>query len=305
MTPTISSVDIDVVVVAYRSAEHLRACVQPLCDQPGLNVIVVDNACPEQSLSTISDLAVNVVEMGRNAGFAAGCNAGAAAGSAGGILFLNPDAQIVPEAVRVLGDILERDPRCGAVGPRIIYEGSGETQHSMRRGPSVLAAFAEAFFLHHVFRHSDWATEDVRRGYDKPHSDPTWLIGAAICVRRAAFEQLGGWDERFFMYSEDTDLGTRLRKAGWVLWYEPAAEALHAGSASTPRSTQAVMRAEARVAYVRVHERGLRYLAFRTAFALHELLRVPIAATRSLQQARARLAALAVALSPPRSSTTR
>jgi N-acetylglucosaminyl-diphospho-decaprenol L-rhamnosyltransferase len=297
--------NVDVVVVAYRSATHLRACVEPLCGQPDITVIVVDNACPEGSLSTIDDLRVRVVEMGRNAGFAAGCNAGAAAGSADAILFLNPDAQMTSDHVHVLADVLERDRECGAVGPRILFQETGETQHSMRRGPSVAAAFAEALFLHHVFRHSEWATEDVRRGYDEPRRDPTWLIGAALCVRRSAFEQLGGWDERFFMYSEDTDLGTRLRRAGWVLRYEPMAHALHAGSASTSRSSQPVMRAEARVAYVRLHERGARYIAFRIAFVLYELLRVPIAATRSLRQARARLAALAVALAPPRSSAGR
>jgi N-acetylglucosaminyl-diphospho-decaprenol L-rhamnosyltransferase len=295
-----SIVRVDVVVVAYRSAAHLRACIQPLCEQPDIAVIVVDNACPERSLSTIDDLPVRVVDMGRNAGFAAGCNAGAAAGSADAILFLNPDARITPAHVHVLGSVLEHNPTCGAVGPRIIFEESGETQLSMRRRPGVAGAFAEALFLHHVFSRSEWATEDVRRGYDEPRSDPTWLIGAALCVRRAAFEQLGGWDERFFMYNEDTDLGMRLREAGWVLRYEPTAKALHAGRASSSRSTQAVMRAEARVAYVRVHEHGARYIAFRIAFVLYELLRVPIAATRSLRQAKARLAALAVTLAPSR-----
>jgi N-acetylglucosaminyl-diphospho-decaprenol L-rhamnosyltransferase len=295
-----SWVGTDVVVVAYRSAAHLRACVAPLCDEPDITVTVVDNACPEGSVETVRDLPVRVVEMGRNAGFAAGCNAGAAVGSSGAVLFLNPDAQISAEHVRLLAQVLERDPKCAAVGPRIVFQASGETQRSVRRTPTLVSAFAEAFFLHHLFTRSDWATEEMRQGYDRPHEDAPWLIGAALCVRREAFERIGGWDERYFMYNEDTDLGLRLRKQGWLLRYESAATAIHAGRASSPRSTQVVMRAESRLAYARAHERGLRYAAFRLAYVIYELLRIPLAATRSRRLARARLAALGISLGPPR-----
>jgi GT2 family glycosyltransferase len=292
-------VSTDVVVVAYRSAAHLRACVAPLCNQPSISVVVVDNACPENSAETVRDLPVRIVEMGRNAGFAAGCNAGAALGSSDAILFLNPDARVSPDHVDLIAETLEQDSTCGAVGPRIIFQDSGETQHSIRRPPTVVSAFAEALFLHHLFPRSDWATEDVRHGYDEPAVDAAWLIGAALCVRREAFAQVGGWDERFFMYGEDTDLGFRLRERGWVLRYEPSARVLHAGRASSHGSAQALRRAESRLTYARAHERGLRYLGFRIAFVIYELLRIPIAATRSLQLARARLRALAITLARP------
>lgn len=290
-------VNVDVVVVAYRSTAHLRACVEPLCGQPDTTVIVVDNACPERSVETLVGLPVQVVDMGYNAGFAVGCNAGARAGSSEAILFLNPDARITPAGVRTLLKVLESDPSCGAVGPRIL-EANGETQPSMRRGPTLLAAFGEAFFVHHALRSSSWPTEIVRHGYDRVRTDPTWLTGTAICVRRAAFEVIGGFDERFFMYSEDADLGTRLRRAGFLLRYEPAAVATHVGGASTTMAEQAPLRAQARVAYARLHERGPRYLGYRIAFATYELVRLPVAATRSWTQVRARLAALAATLAP-------
>ena len=290
--------DTDVVVVAYRSAEHLRACVAPLCEEPAISVVVVDNACPEKSVETIRDLPLRVVEMGHNAGFAAGCNAGAAAGTSKAILFLNPDARVTADHVNVLAQTIERDPACGAAGPRILFRDSGKTQYSIRRRPTVASAFAEALFLHHVFRDSRWATEDVRDGYDRPVADAAWLIGAALCVRREAFEQVGGWDERFFMYGEDTDLGLRLREQGWRLRYEPSAIVQHAGRASSTNSTQVIDRAESRLTYAQAHEHGLGYLGFRVAFVVYELLRIPIAATRSLQLARARLKALAITLAP-------
>jgi N-acetylglucosaminyl-diphospho-decaprenol L-rhamnosyltransferase len=292
------NVGTDVVVVAYRSAAELRACVAPLCEEPSIRVVVVDNACPEGSVETIRDLPVHIVEMKRNAGFAAGSNAGAAVGSSDAILFLNPDAQITPPHADLLARTLDRDPTCGAVGPRIIFRGSGLTQNSIRRRPSLGSAFAEALFLHHFFRKSGWATEDVPHAYDEPLDDAPWLIGAALCVRRKAFRQVGGWDERFFMYGEDADLGLRLRRDGWTLRYEPAAVVLHTGRGSGESSAQSVMRAESRLTFARAHERGFRYLGFRIAFALYELVRIPLAATRSRALTRSRLKALAVTLAP-------
>jgi N-acetylglucosaminyl-diphospho-decaprenol L-rhamnosyltransferase len=288
----------DVVVVAYRSAKQLRACVEPLCAEASLSVIVVDNDCPEHSIETVRDLPLRIVELGRNAGFAAGCNAGAAAGSSGAILFLNPDARITPGDADRLAGVIERDPACGAAGPRIVFEGDGTTQHSVRREPTVASAFAEALFLHHLFRNSDWATENVQHREQEPVADAPWLIGAALCVRRTAFAQVGGWDERFFMYGEDADLGLRLREAGWTLRYEPAVKVLHIGRASSTGSTHAAMRAESRLTYARAHEHGLRYFAFRTAFVIYELLRIPVALTRSRDVTRERLKALAITLAP-------
>jgi N-acetylglucosaminyl-diphospho-decaprenol L-rhamnosyltransferase len=285
---------VDVVVVAYRSGAHLRACVEQLCNEPDLQVIVVDNACPERSTAQLEGLPVELVEMGRNAGFGAGCNAGARRGHGDAILFLNPDAAIAPHDVRSLAAVLGDHPSCAAVGPSIL-ETNGDLQLSMRRAPRLLSAFGEAFFLHHLFRHAAWPTEIVRTGYDTPR-EVEWLSGAVICVRRTAFEELGGFDERLFLYSEDTDLCTRLRERGYVLRYEPSAVARHAGGGSAPRPSLVALKAEGRVTYARLHERRARYLGFRLAYAVHELLRVPLALVRSRSQARARIAALGVTL---------
>jgi N-acetylglucosaminyl-diphospho-decaprenol L-rhamnosyltransferase len=284
----------DVIVVAYRSARYLRGCVEPLCGEPDINVVVVDNACPEDSPSTLEDLPVTIVEMGRNAGFGAGCNAGAVRGAGDAVFFLNPDARMSPADVRLLADRLRQDPGLGAVGPRLV-EPDGTTQPSMRRKPGLGAAFGEALFLQHAFPNAAWPTEIVRHGYDTAH-EAEWLSGAALCVRRAAFEQIGGFDERFFMYSEDADLGRRLREAGYRLLYDPAAVAEHVGGRSTPDSLNPVLRAKARITYAYLHEPFLRYLVFRVAIVLNELARVPIAAVRSTALLGERARALRVAL---------
>jgi GT2 family glycosyltransferase len=288
--------DVDVVVVAYRSRAHLRDCVEPLCGAVGGRVVVVDNDCPEQSVETVRDLDLEVVDMGRNAGFGAGCNAGASRGSAAAVLFLNPDARIDPEAVRTLAEAITRDARCAAAGPRV-SEADGSTEFSMRREPRLRSAFAEAVFLHHLLPRTSWASEIVRTGYDVPQ-EVDWLTGAALLVRRDVFEEIGGFDERLFMYSEDVDIGTRIRGRGYVLRYEPAAVAWHEGGGSAPRPSQAPVRAAARISYVRLHERGLRYAAFRLAYALEELLRIPVALLRSPMHLKGRFDAFRVSAAP-------
>jgi N-acetylglucosaminyl-diphospho-decaprenol L-rhamnosyltransferase len=285
----------DVVTVAYNSGDHLRDCIEPLAGQPDIHPIVVDNACPTRSPDLVRDLpGVTVVGMGRNAGFGAGCNAGARAGDGDAILFLNPDASMTPDDLRKLARAFEDHPRCGAVGPHIA-EVTGETQLSIRRLPTLASAFSEALYLHHLLRGAPWASEVVKGGYDRAH-EVEWLSGAVVCIRRAAFEEIGGFDERLFMYSEDTDIGVRLRHAGWTLRYEPSATSWHVGGGSAPRPEQAALKATARITYARIHERGLRYAAFRVAFALYEAARIPPAAARSRSHLRGRLRALHVAL---------
>ena len=283
---------IDVVVVAYCSSQHLRSCVEPLCGLHDLRVIVVDNACPEDSTSTLTGLRVEILRMGRNAGFATACNAGSSLGRGDAILFLNPDAEISPADVRLLASRLAADPSCGAIGPRIL-DASGRTSLSVRRNPRLRSAFGEALFLHYVARQMAWPTETVRTGYDHA-ADAEWLSGAALCVRRSAFEAVGGFDERFFLYSEDADLCLRIRQSGYVVRYDPVATAHHHGGSSAPRPSLADLNLASRITYVRAHERGLRYFAFRLAYALHELVRVPIAAVRSEVDLDGRVRAVAV-----------
>jgi GT2 family glycosyltransferase len=283
----------DVVTVAYRSGVHLRTAVEPLCGQPDIHVIVVDNDCPDDSTSTIRDLPVEVLRMGRNSGFAAGCNAGAARGSGDSILFLNPDATISPEDLRLLASTLAAHPSRGAVSPRVLGP-AGELEFTMRHEPSLRSAFGEALFLHRVLRRAAWPTEFVRGGYDEAR-DADWVQGSAVLVRRQAFERLGGFDERYFLYSEDADLGRRLRRAGYTVRYEPAATAHHVGAASGRRDWPP-LNVSARITYARLHSGGPRYAAFRAAFVLYQLLRMPIAAVRSREELRGRLGALRVAL---------
>jgi GT2 family glycosyltransferase len=291
-------VDLDVVVVAYRSGAHLRRCVEPLCARPGISVYVVDNACPDASPSTVADLHLTTVAMRRNAGFGAGCNAGARLGSAPAVLFLNPDARVEPDDALRLAERLRDDASIGVVGPRLVDE-DGTLHLSVRRFPRLRSAFSEALFLHHALPRAQWTTELVHR----PRAgDAEWLSGAALCVRRTSLEEIGGFDERFFLYSEDTDLCARLRRTGCRIVYDPTVTAMHVGGQSAPPPLQERRKITARLLYARLHESRLRRAGFRVAYTVHEALRLAPACFRSRDHVRGRLDALAgaVALSPQR-----
>ena len=243
----------DVVIVSYNSAEHLRACVEPLAGLPEVNVIVVDNASADESLSTVADLPVTAIQRSTNDGFATGCNAGWQAGSAPFVLFLNPDATIDERSLFRLVEVLERDPRAGIAAPRI-ERNDGSLVYSLRRFPRLRSTYARAFFLHRVFPRGVWTDEVVRdeRWY-VAEGEPEWVSGAGLLARRAVLQEIGGFDERFFLYCEDKDLCRRVWDAGFTVKYEPHALVRHVGGASTaPNRFQAVL-ASSRALYADKH----------------------------------------------------
>jgi GT2 family glycosyltransferase len=246
-------VRVDAVTVSFNSRDHLRTCVEPLCRIDGVQAYVTDNASTDDSVGTISDLPVVVVALSDNRGFGAGCNAGWRRGDAPLVLFLNPDATIDEGSLRSLASVLDANERVGLVGPRIL-EADGSLAYSQRRFPRLRSTYARAFFLHRLFRQAAWADELVRdpAAYEGP-SSPDWVSGACMLVRRSALEEVGGFDERFFLYCEDKDLCRRIREAGYDVRYEPAATARHHGGASAPRAGLLPILARSRVAYARKH----------------------------------------------------
>jgi GT2 family glycosyltransferase len=246
---------VDVVIVSYNSGDTLRGCVEPLAGEPGINVIVVDNASPEDPLSTIADLDVRTIRAPRNGGFSYGCNLGANAGTSEYVLFLNPDAVLSPDDLHRLVALLDAEPAIGCVGPKILG-GDGEVLYSRRREPRLRTTLANALFLHRLFPRAAWADEMVRdrAEYERP-GDAGWLSGACLCIRRTAFAEIGGFDESFFLYCEDADICVRLRAAGHAVRYEPSVVARHQEGSSAPRSALAAIHAKSRARYAQLHYR--------------------------------------------------
>jgi GT2 family glycosyltransferase len=270
---------IDAVIVSYNSRETLRAAVEPLLALDGVAVTVVDNASTDGSLEAIADLdGVRAIDSGRNGGFGFGCNLGAAAGEGSYLLFINPDARIDAASLAALAAVLDRSPSVGLVGPQLREE-DGALVPSMRRYQRLGSVWATALFLHRFVRRAAWANEILHdpAAYAAPAS-PEWLSGACMLVRRSVFEELGGFDDGFFLYCEDMDLCRRVRAAGYEVRYEPGAVARHEGGASAPRTSLFAVLAESRTRFARKHGGVVVAALTRLGLAVHAVTHVAVAA---------------------------
>lgn len=282
---------IDAVVVSYNSRETLRDCVASLCATPGVTVTVVDNDSADDGAATIADLPARVIHSGRNGGFAFGCNLGIAAGSAPYVLLVNPDARLTAGAADALAGVLDRDPAAALAGPQILDD-DGELHLSQRRFPRLRSTWAEALLLHRLLPGRTWTHEVIhsRAAYDTPGA-PDWVSGACMLVRRSALETIGGLDEAFFLYCEDTDLCRRLRDRGWGVAYEPAARVRHIGGQSAPPQSTRPILVCSRVIYARKHAGRLHAALERLGVAVSEAVHA-VTTIRRPARARSHVAAL-------------
>jgi N-acetylglucosaminyl-diphospho-decaprenol L-rhamnosyltransferase len=179
---------------------------------------------------------VEVLVPGRNLGYGAAANRGVAATTLPSVLVCNPDLEVGPGALAGLAGVLAADPRCALVGP-LIREPGGARYPSARRFPTLTDAAGHALFG--MFA----PTNRFTRSYQEARLETAtggpervdWVSGACFLVRRSAFEQVGGFDEAYFMYAEDVDLCWRLGRAGWRVAYLPTAEVTHSQGVSTDR----------------------------------------------------------------------
>jgi N-acetylglucosaminyl-diphospho-decaprenol L-rhamnosyltransferase len=145
----------------------------------------------------------------------------------------NPDVQWGPGSIDILVDAAARWPQAGALGP-LIRDPDGAVYPSARHQPSLIRGGMHAV-VGQVWRNNPW-TAAYRQTRVEPSERPVgWLSGSCLLLRRAAFDEVGGFDERYFMYMEDVDLGDRLGRAGWQNVYVPSAEILHDKGHATGR----------------------------------------------------------------------
>lgn len=289
---------VDVVVVSYNSRDELRGCVEPLAHEPGLRVVIVDNASRDDSLAVIGDLPMERVELAENIGFGAGCNAGWRTGRAPFTLFLNPDARVEPRAVLALAEVAQKTS-AAVVAPRIV-DADGNLEWSLRRFPTVRSIFGQAMFAHRVLPTASWMDEVIREPERYEREGPCeWASGACLLVRRDVLEEIGGFDERFFMYCEDVDLCRRIWDAGHVVRYTPAVTCTHVGGASEPRWRLFAALVRSRIRYAKKHFGRGRASVYQLGVILNEITHIVVA--RGLQSRLGHASALAAGLASARS----
>ncbi|MFN2505165.1 MAG: glycosyltransferase family 2 protein [Acidimicrobiales bacterium] len=222
------------VVVNYNARDHLVRCVQSLRADGVTEIVVVDNASSDGSEAALadSDAEARWLPTGANLGYGKAANRGVGVTSAPYVMVLNPDVLVEPGTVKALVAALERDPALAVVGPRV-EQPDGSLYPSARRFPDLGTAAGHAF-LGYVAPDNRFSRAYKLLDWDHRHAgDVDWVSGSCLLARRTAYEGVGGFDERYFMYVEDVDLCWRLWRAGWRVGYEPSGRVVHAGAAST------------------------------------------------------------------------
>jgi N-acetylglucosaminyl-diphospho-decaprenol L-rhamnosyltransferase len=228
-----------VVIVTYNSADILDECLRSVAASTVdlAAVVVADNASKDDSVAIAAaagDLPVQVVQLGRNAGYGAAVNAGIAVldeHKYDAVFVMNPDCRLRPDALAHLAGAL-REPGRGIAVPKLVNR-DGSLQPSLRRVPSVGRAWVEAVIgggrAGRLGTLGELLTDP--RDYERP-GPHAWATGAAMLISADALREIGPWEESFLLYSEETDYALRAGDRSWTLWYEPAAEVEHLGGDS-------------------------------------------------------------------------
>ena len=227
------------IVVNYEAGDLLIDCVRSILADESAGkpeLVVVDNGSGDNSVASLraSLPGVQIVDAPGNVGYARAANLGIAATRSAVVAVLNADLTLGPGTAAALLERFDRDATLGACGPRI-RNLDGTDYPSARRVPSTVEAVG------HGALGLWWPTNPFTVRYRELNADPTaprlvdWLSGSAIWLRRTALVEVGGWDERYFMYMEDLDLCWRLDRAGWAVAYEPGGSVEHVQGAMTRR----------------------------------------------------------------------
>lgn len=264
--------DLSFIIVSWNARKYLVECLSSIRDDArgvDYEVIVVDNASTDGSQEAVRALfpEARLIELSSNSGFAAANNTGIRQSTGRYVFLVNSDIRIVPGCVGRVVRYLDKNPGAGLVGPRVL-NADGTLQLSCRRAPSLGRNLLAALGFESIRKDLLYHPHDRTREVDV-------LSGCFLSARRAAVEEAGLLDERFFFYAEDKDWCKRLKSAGWKIVYLPEAEAIHYGgksSVNAPLQYYIEMH-RANLKYWAKHHGGLKY-AYLAIAALHQAVRV-------------------------------
>jgi N-acetylglucosaminyl-diphospho-decaprenol L-rhamnosyltransferase len=227
--------DVSIVIVNWNTRDLLADCLGSIAQTAnGLDVeiIVVDNGSNDGSQDIVRQLfpEVQLIENTKNVGFARANNQATETSQGCYILLFNSDAIATPGAIQSLVHLADAEPRAGIVGAQLLNI-DGSFQASYTPFPTLWQEFLILAGLGRLFC-GQWYPS---RGPDEAKGPQVvdYVEGACVLVRRQAFEEVGGLDEGYFMYAEEVDWCYEMKKAGWQVWYQPAAKILHVGGGSS------------------------------------------------------------------------
>jgi len=218
------------VVVTYDALPWIERCLESVA---GVETVVVDNGSTDDTVAVVRDRfpTVRVVEA-ENRGLSAGWNRGIAETTADHVVVLNADAWLVEDALARLVDAARRHPGAALVAPRLLNT-DGSLQRSVRGFPTAWRLATEFLYLRKLAPRSRALNAFYGAGFDHASErEVDWVMGACMLVRRAAFDEVGPFDERYFLFSEEVDWMRRAADRGWSVVFTPDAHCVHVGGAS-------------------------------------------------------------------------
>lgn len=207
---------IGAVVVTHNSESHIEKCIESL-KREGLQTIVVDSASTDGTKDKLSHLKTETIILSENRGFGHAVNEGVKNVNTDYVLFINPDAYLESGALEGFTDFIQQHPNIGIIGLSLWDE----------EGKSEIASFGNEPTLQRLLTRHRFNTGPLTEAWRVD-----WVSGGAMLVKKSLFEELGGFDEGFFLYWEDVDICRRVRQVGYSVWVYPQAKAIHARGAS-------------------------------------------------------------------------
>lgn len=263
-----------IVIVHWNTPELLRACLDAVVGEAAnsgsvAEIIVVDSASPGEGFRTAIPRhpAIRLIEMPENRGYAAGCNAGAAEASREHLLFMNADVELQPGSVEVLCAILNLSPHIGLVAP-LLQNPDGTLQSAGYSYPGIANVVSDLFPVGATFYNSRLNGRFTPGDGVLPYK-VDYPLGAVLAVKRAALDEVGGWDESYGMYCEELELCRRLDKGDWTRVIAPRARAIHHSGRSTSQRPAEMREAlwRSRGRYHRRWESRVKFQAIRALLA--------------------------------------
>jgi N-acetylglucosaminyl-diphospho-decaprenol L-rhamnosyltransferase len=229
--------DLTIIIVSWNVCDYLAACLDSIQANKGdlaVEVIVVDSHSSDDTVEMVRARYawVKLLPQTSNIGFTRGNNIGLRAAQGRYLFLLNPDTEMVGDALARMVSYLDNNPSVGVVGPHTLNP-DGTTQSTCRRFPTPVTALLESTWLQGIAPRRALDRFYARDIGDTDTADVDWVQGSALLMRRKVYAQIGGLDEQYIMFSEELDWCKRARTAGWRVVYLGSASIIHHGGKST------------------------------------------------------------------------
>ena len=281
------TIDLSIITISWNVAVLLAQCLDSILtgpvsvgdvhsDKPCVEIIVVDSASSDDSVAMLREKypQVTLRAESENVGFTRGNNIGLATAQGRYVMLLNPDTKVLDDALAQMVAYLDANPEVGIVGPHTL-NADGATQSTRRRFPTVALAFFESTWLQGLAPKAMLDRFYVANAADDAVIDVDWVQGSALMARREVYEQIGGLDEGYIMFSEEMDWCKRAKDAGWRVVYLGTAQIIHYSGKSTE---QVVARK-----HIHFQESKLRYFRKHHGRGIATILRLFLLASYLLQ----------------------